>query len=150
RTAFSIRLKVPTETPVIRLHAPTEASLRVSSSATTLFAAATGNAYSFTLPSGEQIVGAVSLKTHTNGDFEGLSCQYAHLVGGKPRLVAAEMTTRFDAHALVAFAQMRYAEIPVIDSVELASLCRLANNTFTMQSGCGPSGACVDPVAAAS
>jgi hypothetical protein len=124
RTAFSIRLKLPKES--------------------------FESTYSFTLPSGDQIVGGVFLKTHTNGDFEGLSCQYVRLVGDKPRQVAAELTTRFDAHALVAFAQMRYAEIPAFDSVDLASLCKLANNTYTMQSGCGPSGACVDPVAAAS
>jgi hypothetical protein len=124
RTAFSIRLTVSKE-PL-------------------------GNAYSFTLPSGDQIVGGVFLKTHENGDFEGLSCQYVRLLGDKPRQVAAELTTRFDAHALVAFAQMTVTEIPVIDSVDLASLCKQASNTYTMQSGCGPSGACVDPVAAAS
>jgi hypothetical protein len=124
KTAFSIHLKVSKEPP--------------------------GNAYSFTLPSGDQIVGGVSLKAHTNGDFEGLSCQPAQLLGGKPRQVAAELTTRFDAHALVAFAQIRIAEIPAFDSVAVTTLCALANNTYTMQSGCDPSGACVDPVAEAS
>jgi hypothetical protein len=124
RTAFSIHLTVSKEPP--------------------------GNAYSFTLPSGDQIVGAVFLRSHTNGGFEGLSCQPARLVGAKPRQVVAELTTLFDAHALVAFAQIRVAEIPAFDSVEVATLCKLATNTYTMQSGCDPSGACVDPVATAS
>jgi hypothetical protein len=125
RTAFSIRLTVSKEPP--------------------------GNTYSFTLPSGDQIVGGVFLKTHENGDFEGLSCQSARLLGDKPRQVVAELTTRFDAHALVAFAQIRYIVADTIDGPNgLAFLCKQANNTYTMQSGCGPSGACVDPVAAAS
>jgi hypothetical protein len=124
KTAFSIRLTVTKEPP--------------------------GNAYSFTLPSGDQIVGSLFLKTRENGDFVGFSCEFAQLLGDKPRQVAAELATRFDAHALVGFAQMRVAEIPAFDSIDLASLCGHASDTYTMQSGCGPSDACVDPVVTAS
>jgi hypothetical protein len=124
KTAFSIRLTVTKEPP--------------------------GNAYSFTLPSGDQIVGSLFLQKRENGDFVGFSCKFEQLLGDKPRQVAAQLATRIDAHALVGFAQMTVTEIPSFDSVDLASLCGHSTDTYTMQSGCGPSDACVDPVATAS
>src|SRR5262245_385894 len=124
KTAFSIRLTVTKVPP--------------------------GNAYSFTLPSGDQIVGSLFLQKRENGDFVGFSCEFAQLLGDKPRPVAAQLATRFDAHALVGFAQMTVTEIPSFDGGDPASLCGHSTDTYTMQSGCGPSDACVDPVATAS
>jgi hypothetical protein len=139
KTAFSIRLR-----------ATAAASLK-GSSATTDFSANFGNPYSFTLPSGEQIVGTVTLSLQRNGGFNGGGCQVAQLVSSKPQQVVATLDTFFDAHALVAAAQIRYIVADYIDGPNvLASLCKEANNTYTMLSGCDPTGACVDPVATAS
>jgi hypothetical protein len=140
KTAFSIRLR-----------APTAASAKGSSSQTG-FSAAIGNTYSFTLPSGDQIVGEVFLSKQPNGDFNAVGCQLARLVASRPQQVVATLNSHFDAHALVAFAQIGFVSaVGVADPLQLATLCKKATgNTFSMQSGCDPSGVCVDPVATAS
>jgi hypothetical protein len=139
QTAFSIRLR-----------APAAASVNTSTSKAG-FAENLGNQYSFTLPSGDQIVGAVFLTKQPNGDFTGSRCHVARLLSGKPQQVAATLDTYFDADALVAFARIRYIVANTIDGANgLAFLCKQANTTLTMQSGCDPSGACLDPVATAS
>lgn len=140
KTAFSIRLR-----------APAAASAKGSASQTG-FSAAIGNTYSFTLPSGDQIVGEVFLTKQPNGDFNAIGCQLARLAASKPQQVVATLNSHFDAHALVAFAQIGFvAASGVTDPLKLATLCKeTTGNTFTMQSGCDPSGACVDPVATAS
>jgi hypothetical protein len=124
KTAFAIRFTVTEEPP--------------------------GNAYSFTLPSGDQIAGALSLQKRENGDFVGFSCDYAQLLGDKPRQVVAQLATHIDAHALGGFAQITVTEIPSFDGGDLPSLCGHSTDIYTMQSGCGPSDACVDPVTTAS
>src|SRR5262245_36955009 len=125
KTAFAIRFTVTKEPP--------------------------GNAYSFTLPSGDQIAGALFLQKRENGDFVGFSCDTsAQLLGDKPRQVVAQMATHIDAHALGGFAQITVTEIPSSEPGNLESLCRHSTDIYTMQSGCGPSDACVDPVATAS
>ena len=70
----------------------------------------------------------------------------------RPQQVVATLNSHFDAHALVAFAQIGFVVASSVDSAaQLAALCKKATgNTFTMQSGCDPSGVCVDPVATAS
>jgi|GEM_PF-4004132 len=139
KTAFSIRLR-----------APAGASVRASASTTTS-SVLVGNTYSFTLPSGDQIVGEAFLSRQPNGNFNGGGCQVARLASSKPQQVVAALDALFDAHALVAIARIRFIVAEFIDGPNvLASLCKQANNTFTMQSGCDPSGACVDPVATAS
>ena len=140
KTAFSIRLR-----------APAAASAKGSASQTG-FSAAIGNTYSFTLPSGDQIVGEVFLSKQPNGDFNASGCQLARLAASRPQQVVATLNSHFDAHALVAFAQIGFvAASSVADPLQLAALCKKATgNTFTMQSGCDPTGACVDPVATAS
>jgi hypothetical protein len=140
KTAFSIRLR-----------APSAASAKGSSSQTG-FSAAIGNTYSFTLPSGDQIVGEVFLSKQPNGDFNAIGCQLARLVASRPQQVVATLNSHFDAHALVAFAQIGFvAASAVADPAQFAALCKkAAGNTFSMQSGCDPSGACIDPVATAS
>jgi hypothetical protein len=125
KTAFAIRFTVTKEPP--------------------------GNAYSFTLPSGDQIAGALSLQKRENGDFVGFSCDTsAQLLGDKPRQVVAQLATHIDAHALGGFAQITVTEIPSSEPGNLDSLCGHSTDIYTMQSGCGPSDACVDPVATAS
>jgi hypothetical protein len=140
KTAFSIRL---------RAHAAASAKGAASQ---TSFSAAIGNTYSFTLPSGDQIVGEVFLTKQPNGDFNAGGCQLARLAASRPQQVVAALNTHFDAHALVAFAQISFVAVSsVADPLQLAALCKKATgNTFTMQSGCDPSGVCVDPVAMAS
>lgn len=140
KTAFSIRLR-----------APAAASAKGSASQTS-FSAAIGNTYSFTLPSGDQIVGEVFPTRQPNGDFNVAGCQVARLVASRPQQVVATLSSHFDAHALVAFAQIGFVVASsVADPAQLAALCKKATgNTFTMQSGCDPSGVCVDPVATAS
>jgi hypothetical protein len=138
-TAFSIRLR-----------APAGASANGSASSTG-FSAAVGNTYSFTLPSGDQIVGEAFLAKQDNGDFATSGCQVARLVASKPQQVVAQLNARFDASALVAFAQIGFVGASTVtDPAQLAVLCKRATNFVTMQSGCDPSGACVDPVATAS
>jgi hypothetical protein len=108
------------------------------------------NQYSFTLPSGDQIVGLVFLTTQPNGNHTSSGCQVARLVSGKPQQVVVTVDIVFDANALVAFARVRYIVADTIDgSNGFAYLCKVANTIVTMQSGCDPSGACVDPVATA-
>jgi hypothetical protein len=143
KTAFSIRLR-----------APAAASVKGSANQTgqTGFSAAIGNTYSFTLPSGDQVVGEVFPTRQPNGDFDVAGCQVARLVTRRPQQVVATLSSHFDAHALVAFAQLGFVVAASVDgSSQLAALCKKATgNTFTMQSGCDPSGVCVDPVATAS
>ena len=143
KTAFSIRLRAP---------AAASAKDAASTTGQTGFSAAIGNTYSFTLPSGDQIVGEVFLSKQPNGDFNVAGCQVARLVASRPQQVVATLSSHFDAHALVAFAQIGFVAAPSVDgAAQLAALCKKAtDNTFTMQSGCDPSGACVDPVATAS
>jgi hypothetical protein len=128
--------------------------------------------YSFTLPTGDQIVGVATLSTQANGDFiassgagqTGISaristvaCQLAHLAGAQPQDVATIMGARFDAHALVAFAQIRFVGIVrnvdggIANQDEVNSFCagKSTAPTYTMASGCDAS-ACSDPVANAS
>jgi hypothetical protein len=139
KTAFSILLR-----------APAAASVQGSAS-TTSFSAAIGNTYSFTLPSGDQILGEAFLSKQGSGDFVTGGCQLARLVASRPQQVVAQLNAHFDASALVAFAQISFVGASAVtDPVQLAALCKKATNTFTMQSGCDPSGACVDPVATAS
>jgi hypothetical protein len=140
KTAFSIRLR-----------APAAASAKGSASVTG-FSAAIGNTYSFTLPSGDQIVGEAFLSKQPSGDFITGGCQVARLVASRPQQVVAQLNAHFDASALVAFAQIGFVVASSVDGAsQLAALCkRAASNTFTMQSGCDPSGVCVDPVATAS
>jgi hypothetical protein len=134
----------------IRLRAPAAASVKRTASKTG-FSENFGNSYSFTLPSGDQIVGTVFLSRQPNGDFNGGGCQVARLASSRPQQVVATLDTLFDAHALVAFARIRFVVAEFIDgSSQLAALCKEANTTYTMQSGCDPSGACIDPVATAS
>ena len=99
KTAFSIRLR-----------APAAASAKGSASQTgqTSFSAAIGNTYSFTLPSGDQIVGEVFPTRQPNGDFNVAGCQVARLVASRPQQVVATLNSHFDAHALVAFAQIGF------------------------------------------
>jgi hypothetical protein len=138
KTAFSIRL-----------HAPTAASAQGSAS-TTSFSAAIGNTYSFTLPSGEQIVGEVFLSKLPNGDYSAAGCQAARLVSSRPQLVVAALNAHFDAHALVAFAQIGFVSASsVADPAQVAAICKKVTATIIMQSGCDSSGACVDPLATA-
>jgi hypothetical protein len=139
KTAFSIRLR-----------APAGASAKGAAS-TTSFSAAIGNTYSFTLPSGDQIVGEAFLSKQDSGDFATGGCQVARLAASRPQQVVAQLIARFDASALVAFAQISFVGASTVtDPAQLAALCKKATNTYTMQSGCDPSGACVDPVAEAS
>jgi hypothetical protein len=139
KTAFSIRLR-----------ASAAASAR-GATGNTGFSAAIGNTYSFTLPSGEQIVGEVFLSKLANGDFNAAGCQVARLASSRPQQVVAALNSHFDAHALVAYAQIAFVSASAVsDPALLAALCKKASNTFAMQSGCDQSGACVDPVAAAS
>jgi hypothetical protein len=124
---------------------------QMGSASSTGFSAAVGNTFSFTLPSGDQIVGEAFLSKQDNGDFATGGCRVARLVASKPQQVVAQLNARFDASALVAFAQIGFVDASTVtDPAELAALCKRATNFFTMQSGCDPSGACVDPVATAS
>jgi hypothetical protein len=138
KTAFSIRLRASAAAPA------------AGSASTTGFSAAIGNTYSFTLPSGEQIVGEVFLSKLPNGDYSAGGCQVARLVSSRPQQVVAALNSHFDAHALVAFAQIGFVVVStVVDPTQIAALCKKGANSVIMQSGCDPSGACIDPVAMA-
>jgi hypothetical protein len=139
KTAFSIHLRA------------FAAASTIGAAGKTGLSAASGNAYSFTLPSGDQIVGEVFLSTQPNGDITGGGCQVAQLVNSKSQQVVATLNTHFDAHALVAFARIAFVSASAVaDPAQLAALCKKATTTFTMQSGCDPSGVCSDPLATAS
>jgi hypothetical protein len=140
KTAFSIRLGAPAATSA------------KGSASTTGFSAAIGNTYSFTLPSGDQIVGEAFLSKQASGDIITGGCRVARLVASNPQQVVAQLNAHFDASALVAFAQISFVGASTVtDPIQLAALCKKATgNTFTMQSGCDPSGVCIDPVATAS
>jgi hypothetical protein len=140
KTAFSIRLGAPAATSA------------KGSASTTGFSAAIGNTYSFTLPSGDQIVGEAFLSKQASGDIITGGCRVARLVASRPQQVVAQLNAHFDASALVAFAQISFVGASTVtDPIQLAALCKKATgNTFTMQSGCDPSGVCIDPVATAS
>jgi hypothetical protein len=124
--------------------------------------------YSFTVPGSDQILGVARLTTQDNGDFIATSgagqvslasvattaCQRAQLVGAKPGDVAAILAAHFDAHALVAFAQLRYLPLilntdgAITNLDEVNAFCAGKSNatTYTMAAGCDASGKCADPV----
>ncbi len=128
--------------------------------------------YSFTLPTGEQILGVARLSTQANGDFTASSgagqaslasvttsaCQRAQLVGAQPGDVAALLDAHFDAHALVAFAQLQYLPLVLnadgaianVDAVNSFCVGKSNATTYTMAAGCDASGNCQDPIASAS
>jgi hypothetical protein len=153
QTAFSIRIHGVT--------APARGKVAVASV----------GQYSFTVPGGDQILGVARLSTQDNGDFIATSgagqlslasiattaCQRAQLVGAKPGDVAAILAAHFDAHALVAFAQLQF--VPLVLNVdgaitnldEVNSFCAGKSNatSYTMAAGCDASGKCEDPVTSA-
>ncbi len=127
--------------------------------------------YSFTLPTGEQILGVARLTTQPNGDFIATSgtqasfasvgttlCQRAQLAGDKPGDVAAILGARFDAHALVAYAQLQYLPLvlnldgAIANIDEVNAFCAGKSNvpTYVMAAGCDASGNCQDPTTTAS
>ena len=115
KTAFSIRLR-----------APAAASAKGSASQTS-FSAAIGNTYSFTLPSGDQIVGEVFLTQQPNGDFDGPGVRWRVCWASKPQQVVADVehTLRCACPGGICPDQL-YRRLTVTTPIELAVLCKKA------------------------